>query len=423
MALTLTHNMNRLSFLFIGLASVHYFATTTTTTNNSIIVNALQIGPLLSTCVDACERGCMAIRSVQEKRQQQQQRVELQSSTSTSSSTSSSSPSYSSPSFKVDLKDLNDPRSALTEADAAAQMQIVGSLRLTWGGRGGEETLGQLPKIIGEEDDNTDENEMVAFIQNLENKPLKKDMFEEDIGDDTPDIDPSEITIFVDPLDGTREFVEGRLANCQVLVGIAINGEAVAGAVGIPFPSAGCDDGGEDVDYLSKGPTIIYGIADMGSGVVGSTLTRGPYPLDHHIDGVKFPRPHHATGDSTAPVMEACRKGAITKFGGSNVIYGGAGNKILAAALGEVACSIQHKVGGAWDLCASHAILKAMGGKMTDLFGEEISIYRDDAPPRCNERGYLATPPGSEDLFHEALAAAMVALPEVQEYRKEIESL
>merc|ERR1711966_604163 len=104
------------------------------------------------------------------------------------------------------------------------------------------------------------------------------------------DIDASKITIFVDPLDGTREFVEGRLENCQVLVGIAIDGEAVAGAVGIPF-----QDGTMDNDS-----TIIYGLDGMGTGVKGGFLTRGPYPLEKNIDGVKYPSPHHATGDSTA---------------------------------------------------------------------------------------------------------------------------
>lgn len=115
--------------------------------------------------------------------------------------------------------------------------------------------------------------------------------------------------------------------------------------------------------------------------------------------------------------MEACRKGAIKRFGGSNVIYGGAGNKILGAALGEVACSIQHKVGGPWDLCAPQAILNSMGGKMTNLFGEGISMEDEDAP----KKGYIATPSGSEELFHEALAAALMALPEVQEYKTSLE--
>eukprot|EP00978_Attheya_sp_CCMP212_P028393 scaffold97890_cov55-Attheya_sp.AAC.4 len=328
---------------------------------NTRQASGLQIGPLLSTCVDACQRGCHEIRTVQASR------------------ISSGSP------LKVELKESQDPRSALTEADAAAQRAIVGALRAEWGDE---------LRIVGEEDD---DEEFKASLANMDFKPLRRDMFDDDIGE-TMDIDPSEIIIYVDPLDGTREFVEGRLANCQVLVGVAIGGESVAGAIGIPFP------------------------ADVGSGVVGETLTRGPYPLEHNIDGVKYPRPHHATGDSTDEVMVACRKGAIHRFGGSNVIYGGAGNKILAAALGEVACSIQHKVGGPWDLCAPEAILKAMGGKITDLFGEEIAIYKSDAPARCNERGYLATPPGSETLFHEKLAANMLALPEVQKYRDELEN-
>lgn len=205
------------------------------------------------------------------------------------------------------------------------------------------------------------------------------------------------------------QFVEERLANCQTLVGIAIGNEAVAGAVGIPFPAGN----------LTVEPTIVYGLADMGTGVRGAPLTRGPFPLEQHIDGLKFPRPHIATSDTDVDVMKACREATIDRFGGSNVIYGGAGNKILAAALGEVACVMQHKIGGAWDLCAPHAILKAMGGKMTDLWGDEIEIYGPNAPPRCNERGYIATPQTTE-IMHEALAAALKASPGVQAYRESV---
>jgi len=337
------------------------------------LTTSLQIGPLFSTCVDACQRGCQEIRIVQAAREQQNSDL------------------------KVEFKDVSDPRSALTEADNAAHRAIVGALRAEWGD--------QL-RIVGEEDGDED---LAKSMSTMTFEPLKRDRFEDDLGD-MADVDPELITVFVDPLDGTREFVEGRLTSCQVLVGIAIGGESFAGAVGIPFP---------DGD-LSSESTIVYGVADVGTGILGTPLKRGPFPLDQHIDGVKYPRPQHATGDSTDEVMAACKKRAISRFGGSNVIYGGAGNKILAAALGEVASSIQHKVGGPWDLCAPEAILKAMGGKMTDLFGEEIQIYKDDAPPRCNERGYLASPPGSPDLFHEALVAVLTALPEVQTYRDEV---
>jgi 3'(2'), 5'-bisphosphate nucleotidase len=340
-------------------------------------VSSFQIGPLLSTCVDACQRGCIEIRNVQAKRE--------------------ASPTNS---LQVEFKDGLDPRSALTEADGLAHKVIVESLLAEWGS--------ELNIVSEEEEDidlNTISNDGSSHI------PLKRDLFDDDIGE-TPEIDPSEITIFLDPLDGTREFVEGRLENCQVLVGIAIGGEAVAGAIGIPFPNG----------TLDTEPTIVYGLSDVGSGVIGATLTRGPYPLDRHIDGIKYPRPHHATGDSTSEVMEACRKGAIKRLGGSTVIYGGAGNKILAAALGEVLCSIQHKVGGPWDLCAPEAVLKAMGGKMTDLFGQEIEIYKTNAPRRCNERGYIASAPGADEdgIFHQALANHFLVSPVVQKYKDDV---
>jgi 3'-phosphoadenosine 5'-phosphosulfate (PAPS) 3'-phosphatase len=365
------------------------------------VVESLQVGLLLSTCIEACERGCVAIRSVHNSRVVGKGTGNIDT-------------------LGAELKDMNDPRSVLTKADKDAQIAIVGSLRLTWGTIDSDSNSKCPFEIIGEEDnDETMEGDILNYLRDPSQKPLCKDLLEYDIGE-TPELDPSEVTIFVDPLDGTREFVEGRLSNCQVLVGIAIGGEAIAGVIGIPFPS---DDTAADDDLSTiTEPTIIYGLADVGTGVRGSTLTRGPFPLDRHIDGVKYPRPHHATGDTKVSVMEACRKAAIRKHGGSTVIYGGAGNKILAAALGEVSSTFQHKVGGAWDLCAPQAILNAMGGKMTDIFGEEIAIYRKDAPSRCSERGYIATPPGSPAFFHEGLAAAFNSLPEIQQYKKDIEN-
>mmetsp|Transcript_36068 Transcript_36068/g.73226 ORF Transcript_36068/g.73226 Transcript_36068/m.73226 type:complete len:262 (-) Transcript_36068:1253-2038(-) len=240
--------------------------------------------------------------------------------------------------------------------------------------------------------------------------PLDRTLFDDDVGAETPDIPVEEITIYVDPLDATREFVEGRLENCQSLVGIAVGSEAVAGVIGIPFP------GGD----LSTKPTIVYGIADVGTGIVGEPLTRGPYPLEKHIDGIKFPRPHFASGDAKTPEMKATRAALVKRFGGSNVLYGGAGNKILAASLGEVSASIQPRFGGAWDLCAPEAILRAMGGRITDFFGEAIALYGKDACSEANKRGYVATASTSA-VDHDALIAMILAIPEVQEYRESLE--
>ena len=47
-----------------------------------------------------------------------------------------------------------------------------------------------------------------------------------------------EITVWIDPLDGTREYVEGTRECVTVLIGIAVNGQAVAGVINQPFIGA-----------------------------------------------------------------------------------------------------------------------------------------------------------------------------------------
>ena len=56
-----------------------------------------------------------------------------------------------------------------------------------------------------------------------------------DIPTDLENLVLSDVIVFVDPVDGTREFVEGRLGACQNLIGISYRGRAVAGVVGLPF--------------------------------------------------------------------------------------------------------------------------------------------------------------------------------------------
>jgi len=321
--------------------------------------HSFQIGPLLSSCVDACLRGCEEIRQVQKDQ------------------------------LELELKDSEDPRSVVTEADRRAQQILVGSLRAEWG-----DSL----KIVAEED---------MEIQSKEYEPLDKTLFEDDLGE-TADIDPNDITVFIDPLDGTHEYVEGRFENCQVLVGIAIQGEAVAGAIGMPFPM------GEGITE----PTVVYGLADMGSGVKGAQMTRGPFPLDKFIDGLKYPRPHIAITESPVAVVKEAAEFVAKRSEGSLVAYSGAGNKILAASIGEVGCSIQHKVGGPWDLCAPVAVAKAMGADITDMFGDEIAICKDDAPPRCNERGFVVTAPGGQ---HDMVINTIMRSPTVLAYQKSLE--
>jgi 3'(2'), 5'-bisphosphate nucleotidase len=311
---------------------------------------SVDVNALLSSCVDACVRGCHEIRDVQEERDQGS-------------------------SFHVEFKDSSDPRSALTEADSRAQKAIVAALKQDWGPE---------LRIIGEEDPKD------GFLSVATNKTalrinLCSSIFKEDCDMQTL----SDIIVFVDPLDGTREFVEGRLQNCQVLIGISVGGIASAGAIGIPFPTGNLDES----------PTVVYGKVGLGHGIIGS-------PLPNAHGRIPLSQPLLATGDTILPIMAEARRIVQEHFGGINCLYGGAGNKILAAALGLVDCTIQHKFGGPWDTCAPAAVLKSMGGEITDLLGEDLSVYQEGEQEQSTRRGFVAT--GRNSLIpHKVLVAAL----------------
>ena len=88
---------------------------------------------LLSTCVDAARKGCDEIRAVQHRR-------------STAGGALAST-----------RKDADDPRSALTEADTAAQIAIVNALRTAWPGL----------RIVGEEEEEESPDEGAALRRDL----------------------------------------------------------------------------------------------------------------------------------------------------------------------------------------------------------------------------------------------------------------
>lgn len=223
-----------------------------------VVAPRVSLQALLSTCVDACQRGCACIREVEERR--------------------------AGTTLAVELKVSNDPRSALTEADLAAQHAIVTALRAAWPGL----------LIIGEEDDS--EASKVGSAPAPEPRPLQSDLCQELL--DLEPVGLDEICIFVDPLDGTREFVEGRLSRVQSLVGIAVGGRAVGGAIGLPFPSGNLD----------SSSAVVYGLVGSGVGTLGE---RGPARGVGDGGGEDLlKRPLVVTGDSAHPVLAAAREAA-----------------------------------------------------------------------------------------------------------------
>ena len=74
-----------------------------------------------------------------------------------------------------------------------------------------------------------------------------------------------------------------------------------------------------------------------------------------------------------------------------HVILGACGNKLLAVAEGRADVAIMHFGTSLWDTCAPEAIVRAAGGRVTDLFGAQLSYNTSSTSGLVNTRGVLAT--------------------------------
>ena len=194
--------------------------------------------------------------------------------------------------FDTQLKIAGDAKSALTAADLAAQAAVVGALAKAWPGL----------TIIGEKDES-------ALAEDHQLGVALDDAILDGESTTSIDLASAKIKIFVDPLDGTREFVEGRLDAVQCLVGIALGDTPVAGAVGIPFPA----DGGP--------PRVIWATA---SGAVGGDAPRAEKRTDDAPLLV-------VAGDGSDPAQVA----AVAAFPGADfAVFGASGNKLKLVAEG-----------------------------------------------------------------------------------------
>jgi 3'-phosphoadenosine 5'-phosphosulfate (PAPS) 3'-phosphatase len=417
----------------------------------------IDLAELLSTCVDACRRGCEVIRNV---RHRSLHCLDVLDS--------------------IHYKIADDPRSALTEADGASQKVIIECLNCCWAR---EIESGRI-KIVGEEEDDhsTDlegeksyesvysDNVFTHFdnynCPRTDHEPIIRDMFRSsDVGRSTrlergeDDSGCDEIIIFIDPMDGTREFVEGRIQNVQCLIGITFNGMPVAGAMGMPMV------------HETK-IEIAYGLIALEK---NESKSLNPVPL---LSGIKFfdalnplekdPPDLSASGDVDSGDGDDNYSGTLVVFSGDSikpslsiamdclennvlggseelidqegetievqlnplirkVIVGGCGHKILSVQRHvqslvrqqrggcEGSASSQPVVGAislappgssSWDTAAPTAVLLAADPKarVTDLLGRPLIYDGDNLSNKC---GVVASSGSVASIIHERLCMGL----------------
>lgn len=292
-------------------------------------------------------------------------------------------------------KEANDARSALTVADTSAQRVIVSSI------------LGKYPSLnlVGEEDESVE-------VDKEYERELRDDLLANyewttssggAVGEAPPtELDMSELVVYVDPLDGTREFVEGRLDNVQTLIGVCRNGVPIMGAVGLPFPT----------NKINNATEVVFGLVGRGIGKVctergassENDIVPCPLPeMKQYNDGDAI---HISSGDSSSvrPAVDLAEKIFASKGGVQRQMVGATGNKLLRVACGDTTLSLLHDKTSLWDTAAPTAILASLGGKVTDYYGDPL-VYNPEGEIG-NKMGVVASAAGA-GARHDEITGAL----------------
>lgn len=239
--------------------------------------------------------------------------------------------------FSVDYKGVNDP---VTVADRTANAHIIERLSSAYP---------SIP-IVAEESD-----------------PASYAQFRQ-----------SDRTWFVDPLDGTRDFV-AKNGEFSILIGLALDGKPALGVIVCPALGRDFVAASEAFEINQDGDRRrleISAPASLGDAIVLVSRSRRSQSNEAklHAAGIRNIQPR-----------------------------GSAGVKAALVASGDAHAYVHPGVAGQrWDTCASEAVVRAAGGMTTDARGHAIDYL---AASLVNDGGFVAAHPS----IHAALVRAMTS--------------
>lgn len=184
------------------------------------------------------------------------------------------------------------------------------------------------------------------------------------------------VTVWIDPLDATQEYTESLLNFVTTMVCVAVDGKPVIGVVHQPFTHFTAWALGHEANvhprssYSTSSPKVIISRSHSG-------------PAKNYV--------HEAFGNGTT-IIQA----------------GGAGYKVLSLldlpavdgeSMEQADVYVHITFIKKWDICAGDALLRALGGHMTTLKGEEID-YRDEP---LNKGGLVASVGADHKAFLDKL--------------------
>jgi 3'(2'), 5'-bisphosphate nucleotidase len=278
----------------------------------------------------------------------------------------------------MDNKDAASAENPQTLADRMAQAHIVGGLKTRFS---------QNLQIVGEEDQ--DVSARGFYVGGLDDE-VPKDLQGVTFPSQYSDMDFKNVQVFIDPLDGTKEYTssDAKVAHdsSTILIGICLNGEPVAGVITRGF----------------TGETL-YGIVGVGWFCEHMTAEKKAAMIAVRESRDVARRIVCTTRSHSDPVLEEY----VANVNATSVIRsGGCGAKVFLMLEGKADAYVFPKYGTKkWDTAAPQAILTAYGGLLTQPNGSPIGysslLDRSDGAAQSeevhNRTGLIATFCGGRD--------------------------
>lgn len=242
-------------------------------------------------------------------------------------------------SMNADTSKLKEDKSAFTIADGAVQHLLVDYLFGSYKFRG----------IVGEEDCAVNLSDNAPFtvddliIPEVFVPIVKKARLNMcSLADEIIDCDfYRSLTIFIDPIDGTREFSTGKGEQCSVCIGFAdAKGNPVAGVVYRPIT--------DPPTWAAGAKSEGYFCCELGDSTTQSIASNECLLTSN---------------GSISPFLVAF----MEEMGYERVPSGGAGNKMLMLLENKGSAYIQDRGVSRWDTCAAQACIEAQGGLLCKL--------------------------------------------------------
>lgn len=185
---------------------------------------------------------------------------------------------------------------------------------------------------------------------------------EESIGRGLVDFDPARPFVVIDPLDGTKEFIEGR-GEFTVNLALVMDRKPALGVIYAPAL---------ETLYMGSAGEAVGGWLDPGEGL---GALRGKRTLRCRV-----PEQGRIVAVASRKHLDPETQSYIDALPGAECIYRGSSIKLCIIAEGQADIYPRFGSTSEWDTAAGHAILDAAGGTLTHFDGTPFLYGKvDDA--------------------------------------------